>query len=113
MPELHKKQAMWQPHSWTWKLMLRLLPPIIWQFLAVGNNFATNPQIHMARKSEINFLAPNFQKQYSNVATLWSAYHCVAFLVCVLCQGSLHQLDFFQKIFYEDITTNGTGTLTL
>ena len=38
MPKLHKKQATWQPHSRTWKLVLGLLPPIIWQFLAFGNN---------------------------------------------------------------------------
>ena len=38
MPKLHKKQTMWQPHSQTWKLVLGLLPPNIWQFLAFGNN---------------------------------------------------------------------------
>ena len=68
MPELQKKQTTWQPRSWTWKLALGLLPPIIWQFLACGNKFATNPPIHTARKSKINFLALNFRSN----TILWS-----------------------------------------
>ena len=55
----------------------------------------------------------------NNVAVLWMAYHCVAFLVCVLCQP-VHSLIHpyisqisFQKSFYGDFVTSDSSQFIL
>ena len=60
------------------------------------------PQIYIhvavALQLALNLLLIMYEWLLNNVAMLWSAYHYVAFLVCVFCQpmhSLSNQLDFF------------------